>query len=55
MLGALLAASTLDLLILRALVAEPLHGYAIVQRLRVTSGDVLRFGEGSSHPAGTTD
>jgi len=42
---------TLDLLILRTLTGEPLHGYAIVQRLRVVSGDVLRVGEGSLYPA----
>jgi PadR family transcriptional regulator PadR len=42
---------TLDLLILRALVAGQLHGYAIVQRLRVVSQDVLHVGEGSLYPA----
>ncbi len=42
---------TLDLLILRTLVNEPLHGYAIVQRLRVVSRDVLQVGEGSLYPA----
>jgi len=42
---------TLDLLILRALVHEPLHGYAIVQKLRVVSGEVLQVGEGSLYPA----
>ncbi|MEZ5315902.1 MAG: PadR family transcriptional regulator [Vicinamibacterales bacterium] len=42
---------TLDLLILRALVREPLHGYAIVQRLRVVSRDVVQVGEGSLYPA----
>lgn len=42
---------TLDLLILRTLVAAPLHGYAIVQRLRVVSRDVLQVGEGSLYPA----
>ena len=42
---------TLDLLILRALVAGPLHGYAIVQRLRVVSRDVVQVGEGSLYPA----
>jgi transcriptional regulator len=42
---------TLDLLVLRTLVQEPLHGYAIVQRLRVVSRDVLQVGEGSLYPA----
>ncbi len=42
---------TLDLLILRTLVREPLHGYNIVQRLRVASRDVLQVGEGSLYPA----
>jgi len=42
---------TLDLLILRTLVREPLHGYNIVQRLRVASQDVLQVGEGSLYPA----
>jgi len=42
---------TLDLLILRTLVNGPLHGYAIVQRLRVVSRDVLQVGESSLYPA----
>jgi len=42
---------TLDLLILRTLVHGPLHGYAIVQRLRVVSRDVLQVGESSLYPA----
>jgi len=42
---------TLDLLILRALASGPLHGYAIVQRLRVASNDVLQVGESSLYPA----
>ena len=42
---------TLDLLILRMLVSEPLHGYAIAQRLRVVSQDVLQVGESSLYPA----
>lgn len=42
---------TLDLLILRALVRDSLHGYAIVQRLKVVSRDVLQVGEGSLYPA----
>jgi PadR family transcriptional regulator len=42
---------TLDLLILRTLVGESLHGYAIVHRLRLVSHDVLQVGEGSLYPA----
>lgn len=42
---------TLDLLILRALASGPLHGYAIVQRLRAVSNDVLQVGESSLYPA----
>jgi transcriptional regulator len=42
---------TLDLLILRALVAGPLHGYGIADRLRVVSQDVLVVGESSLYPA----
>jgi PadR family transcriptional regulator len=42
---------TLDLLILRALRAERLHGYAIAERLRVVSNDFLHVGESSLYPA----
>lgn len=42
---------TLDLLILRALVAGKLHGYAIAERLKVVSQDVLQVGESSLYPA----
>jgi len=35
---------TLDLLILRTLVAGPLHGYGIADRLRIVSQDVLQVG-----------
>jgi len=42
---------TLDLLILRALRAEPMHGYGIAQRLRDISKDVLQVGESSLYPA----
>jgi transcriptional regulator len=42
---------TLDLLILRALVAGPLHGYAIAERLKIVSQDVLQVGESSLYPA----
>ena len=42
---------TLDLLILRTLVAGALHGYAIADRLKVVSQDVLQVGESSLYPA----
>jgi transcriptional regulator len=42
---------TLDLLILRTLVSGALHGYAIAERLKVVSQDVLHVGESSLYPA----
>lgn len=42
---------TLDLLILKALVLGPLHGWGITKRLRQISGDVLEVGQGSLYPA----
>ena len=42
---------TLELLTLKTLVRGPLHGYAIAQRLRGLSGDVLHVGESSLYPA----
>ena len=42
---------TLDLLILRALRAGPMHGYGIAEHLREISKDVLRVGESSLYPA----
>lgn len=42
---------TVDLLILRTLTQTPLHGYAIAQRLRVVSEDVLHVGESSLYPS----
>ena len=42
---------TLDLLILKALTAGPLHGFGIAQRLRTMSGDVREVGESSLDPA----
>jgi len=42
---------TLDLLLLRILALEPLHGWAIAQRLRQVSGDVLNVSDGSLYPA----
>jgi PadR family transcriptional regulator PadR len=42
---------TLDLLILKALVAGPMHGYGIAQHLKQVSDDVLQVGESSLYPA----
>jgi PadR family transcriptional regulator, regulatory protein PadR len=42
---------TLELLILKALVSGAKHGYAIVEHLRLASGDVLRVGESALYPA----
>jgi len=42
---------TLDLLILKALSLQPMHGWAITQRLEQLSRDVLRVGQGSLYPA----
>jgi PadR family transcriptional regulator len=42
---------TLDLVILKALAANHLHGYAIAQRVRAMSDDVLQIGESSLYPA----
>ena len=42
---------TLDLLILKILSLEPLHGWAIGQRLRQISADVLQVSDGSLYPA----
>jgi transcriptional regulator len=42
---------TLELLILKTLTRGPLHGYAIAQRLRDLSDDVLQVGESSLYPA----
>lgn len=42
---------TLDLLILKVLALEPMHGWAIGQRLRQVSGDALQVSDGSLYPA----
>jgi PadR family transcriptional regulator PadR len=46
-----LVQGTLDLLLLKILALEPLHGWAISLRLRALSGDVLQVSEGSLYPA----
>jgi len=42
---------TLDMLILRVVALEPIHGYGIAQRLRQISKDVLQVQQGSLYPA----
>src|SRR5678809_183379 len=42
---------TLDLLILRLLAADSMHGYGLAQRLKLLSKDVLQVGESSLYPA----
>ena len=42
---------TLDMLILKTLLREPLHGYAIAVAIELKSDEVLRIEEGSLYPA----
>ncbi len=42
---------TLDLLILKTVSLEPLHGYAIAQRITATSKALLQVPQGSLYPA----
>lgn len=42
---------TLDLLILKTIALEPQHGWAIAQRIRQLSNDVLQVQQGSLYPA----
>jgi PadR family transcriptional regulator, regulatory protein PadR len=42
---------TLDLLILKVLSLEPMHGWAIAQRIHQLSKDVLRVNQGALYPA----
>jgi PadR family transcriptional regulator, regulatory protein PadR len=46
-----LVQGTLDLLVLKILALEPLHGWAVSQRLKQVSGDVLQVSDGSLYPA----
>jgi transcriptional regulator len=46
-----LVQGTLNLLILKILALEPQNGWAIGQRLRQVSGDVLQVSDGSLYPA----
>jgi PadR family transcriptional regulator len=42
---------TLDMLILKTLAMEPMHGYGIAVRIQQISKDVLRVNQGSLYPA----
>ena len=45
-----LVQGTLDLLVLKVIALEPMHGWAIAQRIRQISGDVLQVGQGALYP-----
>lgn len=49
--AAALQPGTLDLLVLKVLALGPRHGYAIAQRLRQISTEVLQVRHGSLYPA----
>jgi transcriptional regulator len=42
---------TLDMLVLKALHLEPMHGWGITERIQQWSRDVLQVGQGSLYPA----
>jgi PadR family transcriptional regulator, regulatory protein PadR len=46
-----LVQGTLDILLLKILALEPMHGWAISQRLIQVSGEVLKVSDGSLYPA----
>jgi PadR family transcriptional regulator PadR len=46
-----LVQGTLDLLILKIIELEPMHGWAIAQRIRQMSGEVLQVGQGALYPS----
>jgi PadR family transcriptional regulator, regulatory protein PadR len=46
-----LVQGTLDLLLLKILALEPLHGWAIGLRLKQVSGEILQVSDGSLYPA----
>jgi transcriptional regulator len=45
-----LVQGTLDLLVLKVIALQPMHGWAIAQRIRQMSGDVLQVGQGALYP-----
>ena len=46
-----LVQGTLDLLILKTISLEPMHGWAIAKRIQQVSGEVLQVQQGSLYPA----
>ena len=46
-----LVQGTLDLLILKVIALEPMHGWAIAQRIRQMSSDALQVGQSALYPA----
>jgi transcriptional regulator len=46
-----LVQGTLDLLILKVIALEPMHGWAIAIRIKQMSNSVLQVGQGSLYPA----
>lgn len=46
-----LVQGTLDMLLLKILALEPMNGYAISQRLKQVSSDVLQVSDGSLYPS----
>ena len=46
-----LVQGTVDLLILKTIALEPMHGWAIAQQIRLLSKDQLRVGHSALYPA----
>ena len=46
-----LVQGTLDLLILKTIALEPMHGWAVAQRIRAASQNVLQVNQGALYPA----
>ena len=46
-----LVQGTLDLLILKTMATEPMHGWAIAQRIRIVSKNILQVNQGALYPA----
>jgi DNA-binding PadR family transcriptional regulator len=42
---------TLDMVILQVVAAGPIHGYALADRIRLISRDILQIQQGSLYPA----
>ena len=45
-----LVQGTLDVLILKVIALQPMHGWAIAQRIRQMSGEVLQVGQSALYP-----